>query len=59
MPITLDGHSLTIEDVVAIARKREKIQLHPEALRRIRRCRDAGTQDQGARDHVWRQYRHW
>lgn len=40
MSITLDGHSLTIEDVVAIARKREKIQLHAEALGRIRKCRD-------------------
>jgi histidine ammonia-lyase len=40
MPITLDGHSLKIEDVVAIGRKRERIQMHPEALRRIQKCRD-------------------
>lgn len=39
MPITLDGHSLSIEDVVAIARQREKIQIHAEALGRISKCR--------------------
>jgi histidine ammonia-lyase len=39
MPITLDGSSLMIEKVVAIARHNEKIELAPEALERIKICR--------------------
>jgi histidine ammonia-lyase len=36
----LDGHSLKIEDVAAIARHRQPIQLHPDAVARIDKCRD-------------------
>lgn len=36
----LDGHSLTIEDVVHVARHREKIALDDAAVRRINRCRE-------------------
>ncbi|HUI88560.1 MAG TPA: aromatic amino acid ammonia-lyase [Anaerolineales bacterium] len=39
MSITLDGSSLTIEKLVAIARDNEKAQLAPEALERIKVCR--------------------
>ncbi len=39
MPITLDGSSLTIEKLVAIARDYEKVELAPEALERIKICR--------------------
>ncbi len=39
MAITLDGSSLTIEKLVAIARKNEKVKLAPEALERIKVCR--------------------
>src|SRR5215210_4308815 len=39
MPITLDGSSLTIEKVVAIARNNEKVALAPAALERIKICR--------------------
>ncbi|MBI3172960.1 MAG: aromatic amino acid lyase [Chloroflexi bacterium] len=39
MTITLDGSSLTIEKVVAIARFNEKVELAPEALERIKVCR--------------------
>ena len=39
MPITLDGSSLTIEKLVAIARNNEKVELAPEALERIKVCR--------------------
>ena len=39
MTITLDGSSLTIEKVVAIARFNEKVELAPEALERIKICR--------------------
>ena len=39
MTITLDGSSITIEKLVAIARDHEKIELAPEALERIKVCR--------------------
>jgi histidine ammonia-lyase len=39
MTITLDGSSLTIEKLVAIARDNEQVQLAPEALERIKICR--------------------
>lgn len=39
MTIILDGSSLTIEKVVAIARLNEKVELAPEALERIKVCR--------------------
>lgn len=39
MTIILDGSSLTIEKLVAIARDNEKAQLAPEALERIKICR--------------------
>jgi len=40
MTITLDGHNLTIEKVVQVARENEKIALHSEAVKRIQKCRD-------------------
>lgn len=39
MSITIDGNSLTIEQLVKIARNREKINLSPSALEKIRICR--------------------
>jgi histidine ammonia-lyase len=39
MPIILDGSSLTIEKLDAIARHNEKVELSPAALERIRTCR--------------------
>src|SRR3990170_1114268 len=39
MPIILDGSSLTIEKLIAIARDNEKVELAPEALERIKVCR--------------------
>ena len=39
MTITLDGSSLTIEKLVAIARFNEKVELTPGALERIKVCR--------------------
>jgi len=38
--IILDGHSLTIEDVAAIARDRHAVDLHTDATKRINKCRD-------------------
>lgn len=40
MAITVDGHHLTIERVVEVARHNEKIDIHPEAMKRIQKCRD-------------------
>ncbi len=39
MPITVDGHHLKVEDVVKVARRHEPIELHPDAKKRIDRCR--------------------
>jgi histidine ammonia-lyase len=39
LPITLDGSSLTIEKLVAIARHGETVELAPAALERIKICR--------------------
>jgi histidine ammonia-lyase len=39
MTIVLDGSGLTIEKLVRIAREDEKVELHPEALERIKVCR--------------------
>src|SRR3990172_5773744 len=39
MTIVLDGANLTIEKLVRIARVGEKVELHPDALARIKTCR--------------------
>jgi histidine ammonia-lyase len=39
MTIILDGSALTIDKLVRIARDGEKVELHPDALERIRICR--------------------
>ena len=39
MPVVLDGSNLTIEKLVSIARNNEKVELHPDALERIKICR--------------------
>ncbi len=39
MALTIDGTGLTIEKVVAVARRGEAVELHPEAEERIRVCR--------------------
>ncbi len=40
MAVVLDGSSLTVEKLVSIARDNEKVEVHPEALVRIRKCRE-------------------
>ena len=40
MTIVLDGSSLTVEKLVKIARYNEKVKLHPDALKRIKKCRN-------------------
>jgi histidine ammonia-lyase len=39
MAIILTGKNLTIENIVAVARHSEKVELHPDAIERIKRCR--------------------
>jgi histidine ammonia-lyase len=40
MTITLDKKTLTVEDVVRVARNKEELRIHPEAMERIKKCRD-------------------
>ncbi|MCK6538965.1 MAG: aromatic amino acid ammonia-lyase [Anaerolineales bacterium] len=53
MPITLDGSSLTIEKLVAIARDNEKVELAPEALERIKVCRAMLEEKLAAREIMY------
>ena len=39
MAIILDGKSLTVEKLTQIARRNEKVELHPESLEKIKQCR--------------------
>jgi len=39
MAIRISGKNLSIEDIVAVARHGERVELHPDALERIKRCR--------------------
>lgn len=39
MTLIVNGTGLTIEDVVKVARNKEKISLHSDALKRIKKCR--------------------
>ncbi len=39
MTITLDGSGLTVEKVIRIARDGEQVDIHPDALERIKSCR--------------------
>ncbi|MBL7192002.1 aromatic amino acid lyase [bacterium] len=39
MSVILNGKNLTIEDVVKVARNYEKVDVHPEAWERIKKCR--------------------
>jgi len=40
MTIIIDGHNMTIEKVVRVARENESIKIHPDAVGRIEKCRD-------------------
>ena len=39
MPITLTGKGLSVDDVVAVARNNERVELDASAAERIKRCR--------------------
>ncbi len=40
MSVILTGKDLTVDSVVAVARYGEKVELHPDAIKRINTCRD-------------------
>jgi histidine ammonia-lyase len=39
MPVTITGKGLTVEDVVSVARGGTRVEIHPEAVERIKKCR--------------------
>ena len=39
MTVIIDGLGLTIEKLVNVSRHNEKVNLHPDALKRIETCR--------------------
>ena len=49
MAVILDGSALTLEKMVQIARYGERVELHPQALERIERCR--GVLEEKIRAH--------
>ena len=53
MAITVTGKNLTIENVVAVARHGERVELHPEASERIVRCRTFLDQRIAAREIMY------
>jgi len=40
MTYVITGEGLTIEDVVKVARHNEKVELHPDAIKKMQACRD-------------------
>jgi histidine ammonia-lyase len=40
MSLAITGKGLTIDDVVAVSRQNQKVELHPDAAARIRKCRE-------------------
>ncbi len=53
MVITVTGKNLAIEDVVAVARHGEKVELHPDARARIVHCRSFLEQRIAAREIMY------
>jgi histidine ammonia-lyase len=53
MAVILDGSGLTLEKLVRIARDGEKVELHPNALDRIRVCRNMLEEKIQAREIVY------
>jgi len=54
MTLVIKGSGLTIKDVVNVARNNEKVELHPDAIKRIEVCRAMLEKKIIARRHVWR-----
>jgi len=53
MTIILDGTGLTIEKLVNIARYNEKVKLHPNAIKRIKECREVLDKKLNAREIMY------
>ena len=53
MTVTLDGSSLTIEDLVRIAREGEPVEIDGAALQRVRDCRAMLEEKLGAREIMY------
>ena len=39
MAVVITGSGLTIEKLVSVARDNEKVELHPDAIKRMKICR--------------------
>jgi len=53
MAIVLDGSNLTVEKLVRIARYGEKVELSPEAIDRIKVCREMVERKIAAREIMY------
>lgn len=53
MTVILDGAGLTIERLVNIARYNEKVELHPNAINRIKECREVLDKKLKAREIMY------
>ncbi len=53
MPVTVTGKNLTIEQIEAVARRGEKVELHPDAVERLRACRAFIEQRIAAREIMY------
>jgi histidine ammonia-lyase len=39
MSLVIKGSGLTVEDVINVSRKREEVELHPDSIEKIKKCR--------------------
>ncbi|MCU0612728.1 MAG: aromatic amino acid ammonia-lyase, partial [Candidatus Eisenbacteria bacterium] len=53
MSIVITGHDLKIEDVIRVARGKEEVSLHTDALARIRKCRGLLDEKINAREIMY------
>ena len=53
MAVVIDGSGLTIEKLVSVARNNVEVKLHPDALKRIKKCRKMLENKIGAREIMY------
>ncbi|MFC2114267.1 histidine ammonia-lyase [Bacteroidota bacterium] len=53
MTVVITGKGLTIEDVVNVARNNEKVEIHPDAIERMKKCRAMLEQKIEAREIMY------
>ena len=60
MPIELGNTPLTIGELVQISRFGERVELHPDAIERIKKCRTMleGIEDGVAFELYWAEFNH-